>query len=330
MKKIALLSIIFFLAGTSCQNTTLPPNQTAVQADAILASPPQPTTPTAADNKVLPNEALLGPAAHNIHLATSDNGVTWTLEGRPLIEHASVPDLTVLTQPVNDLPIGTLVGYFVDAKSFHQAGDERIGMIYSTNNGATWSQVVDVEFTGAGNTTPVDPSIIQLNDGSLRLYYFDFSNDLSSIDKKSTFYSATSTDGLKFTVDGPIYEHNGIATDPDIIYFNNKWHLFFAEPKELMPSIQMITSDSDHFFGETTTIPVSGIPGTLILENELQIYGCGDGGIVISSTKDTVTWAQQERIISVPENTAVCDPAPVQTSDGRYVALIKEQSVMPR
>jgi len=122
-----------------------------------------------------------GPWNHKVHFATSADGLAFVEIAEPVMERAGVPDIIEL---VSDLPgakegKGQLVIFCVDAGTTRAPGQEQISRLVSADGGATWSGARPIEISGkpgddegwnAGGV-PVDPAVIQLPDGRIRLYF---------------------------------------------------------------------------------------------------------------------------------------------------------------
>jgi hypothetical protein len=137
---------------------------------------------------------------HHVRFATSADGESWSLQDGYIAEHASVPDLMMLTHDIGDLEAGSLMSIFVDAEPLEYGLDEVVSYIISTDNGETWSDRVTVKMDNEEHL-PVDPSMVQLEDGTLRLYYYDFRHSATpDAQKTSRFYVADSDDVVNFVV----------------------------------------------------------------------------------------------------------------------------------
>jgi hypothetical protein len=80
-------------------------------------------------------------------LATSQDGIQWTVQPRALAEQASVPELFLA-------PDGRPIVVFVDASG----GGHGIGALKRAADG-TWQRV-------ATNLRQVDPNVVRLDDGT--------------------------------------------------------------------------------------------------------------------------------------------------------------------
>lgn len=258
-------------------------------------------------------------------LATSVTGNDWELINDNLAVQASVPDATVLHTDIGEFTAGTIMSVFV-YMSENTPGVEELGIIYSTDNGITWSDLQILTLDSPEEHLPVDPSIIQLDDGTLMIHYFDFSRtkQISSADPYY-IYATSSTDGINYTIEQePVYVSQVTITDPDVIYYNDRWYMFFvswddASEEDIEgPSINIAVGDSPYGFTYDSDTHLQGIPGTLENQNsELELYGC-DNGITRLVSTDVINFDLQG---TYPLRG--CDPAPVQLEDESYVMLLK-------
>jgi len=109
---------------------------------------------------------------------------------------------------------------FADPAAF-----DLVAASFSTDGGRTWTTPKTLAFAGlpAGYQRPFDPTITVREDGSLRLY---FTCSPSGPNPVNGFCSATSTDGLNFTVDPGQRFYPGRSTvDCAAIRWNGQWHL---------------------------------------------------------------------------------------------------------
>jgi hypothetical protein len=263
-----------------------------------------------------------GPETHVAQVTTSTDQIDWG-EATTIQEAASVPDALMLTQDIGDFTAGTLMTVYVDASEMEAkgAGYENIGMQYSTDNGETWSEMQKLAIEGSEEHLPVDPSIYQLEDGTLLIHYFDFlaTNPQNNADSYDV-YVASSSDGLDYTVEQMAYTQEGMLTDPDLIYYNDQWLLYFVDWE--YQSISVAYGDDPYSFSDAVNTGIEGIPGTMIVNDLLHLYGCSieDGMTASTSSEGTIfdnTWGMH--ILGG----GGCDPAPVLLGDGTFLMVFK-------
>lgn len=278
---------------------------------------------------------------HHVRFATSTNGESWSLQDGYIAEHASVPDLIMLTHDIGDLKAGSLMSIFVDAEPLEYGLDEVVSYIISDDNGETWSDRVTVKIDNEEHL-PVDPSIVQLEDGTLRLYYYDFRHSATpDAEKISRFYVAESDDGVNFEVQAEVWSQEGTITDPDVIQHNGQWYLYYARHSEEEGGIWMVTSEDGITFSNSQFVDIfKGIPGAMSFEDRIHLFGCDHGGVVTSSSTDGVTFAELDLSPPVDEfgpggkvihdgptiiqtGSLVCDPSPAIMENGEWGLVVK-------
>ena len=225
-----------------------------------------------------------------------------------LVEHASVPDALVLHTDVGEFKAGTWMIVYVYMPS--ASAEEQIGMMYSTNEGQTWSEHTVVPITGQDHV-PVDPALFQLDDGTLLLYYFDFlANRLyPGMPGERSMHVASSTDGLVYTYSQNVYTRQTSMTDPDVILYDDTYYLYFATDD----GVYVAQGSTPYMFENEMATGMTGIPGTLIDNGQLYLFGCGSAngvnGITRSIGSNAYTFS----------GTTVlgpgCDPAPVTVDE---------------
>lgn len=307
---IALIVILLFIGGYKLQNTI----RTPLTLEDIEKM-------TIAEN-VLVVDQTFPIAKDSIYFATSSGGKTWKLQDGPVARYASVPDLISLEQDLPPFTKGTLLTYFVDGTEEHGTEDLELGLIYSTDLGKTWSDRLYTSMTDAPTgTIVVDPSVIQLSDGRLRLYFFDF-DTAPRPGRTYTIHSAISNNGVNFTYESIVYESTELMTDPEIAFFDDTWYLFTTNGKQ--ESMQVSISSDPLSFDNSLILNEPGIPGALLVDNELWVFGCGlTNGITIHSLNNgTNLTLLQERIVKAGAGIN-CDPSPTKLSDGTLALMFK-------
>lgn len=231
----------------------------------------------------------------------------------PIIEHASVPDLIQLTQDLGEFEKGTLLSYFVDSSESLEEDAEKIGMVYSIDNGKTWSDLETITILGAEEHIPVDPSIVQLDNGNMRLYYYNI-NAFRNHDNSYSIYVAESTDGINFELLQTSYTSESLIMDPEVVFFNDKWFMYVSQE-----GIIILNSDDGLTFNKIGFSSMLGSPGAVVVENSVHLYGCGNGGVTRAISNDGIIFNQEEVVI----RNRVCDPSPILLNDGTYAIVLK-------
>lgn len=122
--------------------------------------------------------------------------------------------------------------YYVDFSEFSGSNRDTSTKVIASSDGTTFGTprtvTLDDAEIEAGNIA--DASVVQLDDGRLRLY---FMNTLGPNDRSTPIYSATSTDGVHFELDEGIgacerdgeleyYTHTGTASGAMQYAFNER------------------------------------------------------------------------------------------------------------
>ncbi len=168
------------------------------------------------------------PTTEILYRATSGDGSAFTKQGVALQTDAtednfvSVPDLIYINST-------TLRMYFVASTT-----TSRVHTAASTDNGATWTREGQISISGGAIGGQVnDPDIIQLSNGTYRLFFTTPPANQSIGDLR--IRSATSTDGRTFTLEsGSRLTPSGSVSalmDPDtvlVIGTTDKYRLYYG------------------------------------------------------------------------------------------------------
>ncbi len=203
------------------------------------------------------------PHDDRVYVATSEDGLRFDAPPAPALEKASAPSLVLLRSPCGSHSAGTFLLYAMDFSSgSRRSRSERIAVSTSTD-GKDWtdrrSLVFDEEIPGAG-----DPAAVQLEDGSIRLY-FQVPNRRRSTDVRS----ARSEDGVTFRLEEGIRLED--AGNPDVLLAGGEWFLFVSAGKttELARSKDGLVWTMDPSFG----VLQGGCAAACLLEDgRLRVY----------------------------------------------------------
>lgn len=263
-------------------------------------------------------------SSHTTYFAVSDDGIEWTLREEPIARYASVPDLVSLDQPLGPFPKKTLLVYFVDGTQDHGNEDLELGLVWSLDDGETWSNRAYTKMIGASSgTIVVDPSLVKLDDGRLRLYFFDFnSNPSRNTSKKAPrIHSAVSSDGITFEYEGIVFEETGRGiTDPDVVQWNGQWLMYTMSHER--GGMQVAMSDDPLSFKETETVNDKGIPGLLPMNDEIWLFSCGSQGITRSTSPDGIDFTLKDEQAVYVNPGVHCDASVEKTENG-YAMVLK-------
>jgi len=212
---------------------------------------------------------------------------------------------------------GLLIGIMMAfIPKVHAAYDERMGMMESTDHGATW------HFKGHANfhspaLNPVDPSAL-FDNGLSVLYFFDLqslSNDTAIV------YRSVATDpsGLDFSPPAIAFKFAGDITDPFVLKLPESKYRMYVNGTN---SILSATSKDGFTFaldeGERTRI--GGVPGAIVLPgSKVRLFVCHKGITSLISANGHDFIEEPGVRIPVPLGAmVVADPSPIRCSDGKY------------
>jgi len=251
-----------------------------------------------------------GPYKDKISYATSTDLLNWVDSENILAEHASVPGAIYKNN--------VIYVYFVDVSVDGIA--ERIGLITSDDNGKTWSDRVFIEVDGINDEVPVDPAPFLLDDGRIRLYYYDINearlNPNPNIENK--IYSAISSDGINFVQENICFSEIGVF-DPDVILVNDVYRMYVGDI-EGNNVISATSSDGLNFTKEGTALDGGAVPDVFFKENTYYLY---TAGIDISTSQDGATFTKTSYRFESNINLLTADPSVIELDDGTYMMFYK-------
>ena len=291
----------------------------------VVTGPPRDGTASARRNAppapaALPTPAPAlggGPRNHRLVLASSADGLAWTLSPNTFAERASAPALF-------EGPDGRLIVLYVDASGARPPG----GLSARVERAdGTWESR-DTNLRGA------DPSVVHLRDGSFRAYTREPDGSVAVF---------MSPDGLDWTRFGTAYRDPEYpnTTDPDVFQTGTGWVMLLS----LGPRLVRATSKDGLSFTTTGVADLGGSgTNTVIVPGGWRTYfhvvgsaqGGGDLPIIRSAfTSDGAGWRVDagSRLMAPTERPAafgVSDPAPAHRSSGSWVMLVTTFIEPPR
>lgn len=278
-----------------------------------------------------PRPDVSGPFNDQVYGAVSEDGVDFEELPGPFFEHASVPEVVELAQTSAVGSAGTLLLYFVDFSGERLGpGSEGLSMA-SSRDGINWTAKQPVRVREKRNRgAAVDPSVVQLSDGRLRMYFFGSEvtrGDPASVPGDHVIYSAISEDGLSFTVEqGVRFQAPGI-TDPDVLRVGEEWWMVLSRGHETL----LARSEDGLAFAEEPRLRLTlgGVPGAVeLLDGRVRIFASGRGGILSALVRaDLSAPPQIESGVRIAQGNAmvVADPSCVRRRDGSYYLIFKSK-----
>jgi hypothetical protein len=253
-----------------------------------------------------------GPWDGTIYMASSEDGLNF--EGKTLLfEQAGVPNLLKLQN--NDLVL-TYQYFSGESKDMFDV----IAYSYSDDNGENWTEPKAVKIEGlpspeAAGRVPMDPTLVQLEDGRLRLYFTFHAKG----NKSAALYSATASDSnidSIFSVETtPALLVNENLLDPAVVFFDGLWH-HYSWRGEDNDNYHSTSKDGLSFTRQDDINLEMDFLGQVIpFEDGLRFYGTGKG-VVSAFSSDGYNWK-----IDKEEIVQGADPAVQQLNDGNYLMV---------
>jgi len=252
-----------------------------------------------------------GPYHDKISYATSANLLDWTDSQQHLVMHASVPGAIYKD--------GVIYVYFVDVSE--NGIPEQIGLIRSEDNGATWSSKETVQFQGISEKVPVDPAPFLLDDGRIRLYYYDINEGRLTQNPSgmNKIYSAISTDGLLFTHEEGVRFQREDIFDPDVVYVDGLWRLYVGE---IMGNqiICAVSTDGLSFSEEGVAYIGGTVPDVFYKDGIYYLYTVG---IDISTSQNGDVFTKTSSSFHSQLGLLTADASVIELDNGTYMMLYK-------
>ncbi len=249
-----------------------------------------------------------GPYRDKISYALSSDLINWTDSEQVLAEHASVPGAIIKDD--------TIYVYYVDVSQ--ECYPEKLDIIMSSDDGQSWSSPVTVYIKGLGTKVAVDPSPYLLEDGRIRLYYFDINGDKNP---KANFkiYSAVSEDGMNFIEEEGVRFSNPGTLDPDVIKVGDAWKLYTGSV-ENSSTVLATSSDGLNFTYEGVAFSGGAVPDVFYKDGTYYLY---TAGIDIATSKDGVNFTKTDGHFQSKIGVITADPSVVELSNGTYLMMYK-------
>lgn len=262
----------------------------------------------------------------NLYLMSSEDGINFDKNDQILVvERGAVPNL-ILT--FDERLIATYQYFSEDDETMF----DKISYSVSYDEGATWSGPESINIVNLPepetnivphNSDPIDPALVQLEDGSFRLYF----SYAEKGDKYLHPCSARSEtmDG-DFEYEGPNLElEDDFVLDPSVVYFNGEWHHYTTvhgqiESEDGEVNFHSVSSDGINFERvDDIVLDFKMLGGVVETENnELMFFGSGGKSSKIAISSDGYNWEMVEN-----GRFSGSDPGVAILSDGTYLLLIQ-------
>lgn len=256
-----------------------------------------------------------GPYFHQVLRAASADGLTFQKEGRLLLDHASVPDAVLR-------PDGQVWLYYVNG----QPGQHGVWAARVTSGGPLEVKGC-VLLDGRYNPNMVDPDVVRLPDGRYRIFYYDGQfvgprPPPGQPEPPHPIYSALSTDGLHFTVEGRLLALDGV-TDPSAIRLSDgRWLMALSQGQR---TLLAASGDGVSFALTGVVVDLGGVPELATLpDGRIRLFVTGRGGIQsLVSADGGATWTEEPGARLSGDGRLVADPSALLMPDGSWTLYYK-------
>jgi hypothetical protein len=234
-----------------------------------------------------------GPANHKVGHAVSSDGLVFADSGAPALPKASVPDAV-------ERPGGETLVYYVSG----EAGRHGIHVGRLSASG----EIVPfdcVRLDGAYDGHAVDPDVVLLADGRIRLFYrADFG--LDNPPGTPAIQSAVSSDGVHFTIEGIALETAGGA-DPSVTRLADGSWLMATPGRQI---VFLASSDDGLHFTPMGSVPIDGIPELWSTGEQVHLLAGSDQLRNLVSSDGGVTWSQGPALtVNLPAESGFGSPS---------------------
>lgn len=267
-----------------------------------------------ATQPAFPPQQGQGPYFHQVYSASSAGGLNWAFDDILLLDHASVPAAVVT-------PEGNLRIYYVDAST----APENANCAESNDGGRTFT-VLECTIAGMTASKAVDPSIVLLDDGRYRLYFYGSAAGDPGTLIEHSIYSAISEDGIHFTEEAEVFTYPGLV-DPDVFWNGQEWLMYVFALNQGTIAAHSADGLSFQYLGLLnpqdwgTTAPVHLEDGSL----RLYAFNQPQASMIASfRSTDGISWTQEDGVrLIAPEGYHITDPFVVQLPDGSWKMVYK-------
>lgn len=285
MKRVDTLEAMMVQARINSATDENPENMTSVSEPCPSVTNEAPQSP--------------GPYDHNLGVATSSDGITFSGEKVSLLERASAPDSVVG-------PDGKVWVYYVNGTP----GQHAIFIAKVQDDGS----VLPFDCLRIDNKVDkeaVDPDVLRLSDGSYQLFFNPLVSPSGS--EHEGIYIATSTDGIHFENKKQIIQQRSALNPSGVKLNDGSWLLTYTDETRTY-----IAKSTDGEQYSITTDFDSGIPELTYLPelDEARLYMAEISGLTLRTSTDGGTnWTQID--VTAP---GVQDPSILRlSSDSWYL-----------
>ncbi len=201
---------------------------------------------------------------------------------------------------------------------------DRVAVKFSYDNGTTWTEPSPIQIPDLppGYLRPFDPTLVRLQDGNIRMYFSSSETPPMGLDETVNTYSATSKDGIHYSLDPGIRVDHPTkpVIDPAVIFFKNLWH-YTAPAGAPQDGAHHHTSMDGLDFTEQLPLPSDNThnwTGNMMHESAgvIRFYGAGGSGIWFSESANGSAWGPYQMT-----NIQGGDPSVLKRGDNDYLMI---------
>lgn len=254
------------------------------------------------------------PWDHDLYIQESTNGVDFATS-KVFIERA---DAACAVRDAED----RLVAAFQWFPSENTNAFDRVAVVFSTDDGATWSKPQPVVMRGVpgGYERPRAPTLVVLENGKLRLY---FTSCPTLRSRQQGIYSAFSSDGLHYVFEPGmrfgVEDGKTSVMNCAVARSGKRFHLYAPVPGQAGRGYHATSGDGLKFqiqAGVTIAPPREWLGNVVAYRDGLGFYGSSPEGIWVGFSRDGATWQLNPR-----NGERGGDPAVVSTKAGRVLRI---------
>lgn len=242
-------------------------------------------------------------------VTNSSDGVVWA-DPVQLATAASVPEIVTLAD-------GSLLAMWVSFADNPTRFGEKLAAARLAKGSDTWQQMGTVLISDSENITMVDPDLVVLPDGRLRLYAYDIRTDKAT----HTIMSAISTDnGNSFTMEPGVRFASEQMWDPNVVITADGTYRMYYNGGDAIKSA--VSPDGITFAADPEVRwSKGGIPGALIENQTIWLYGC-DKGLARRASSDGLSFGKTTQlVIKAPPELFMCDPSVTINDQGWWMVF---------
>ena len=206
---------------------------------------------------------------------------------------------------------------------------DRVAVMFSNDDGATWStpQPIEIPDLPATFSRPFDPTLAALDDGRIRIYFSSNPNGQLPLDGDVATYSAISSDGVHYTFESGVRfgVSERVVIDPAVLRVGDTWHYTAPIGRPEDGAYHGVSTDGLTFTRVADIASVGGVnwTGNLVAHGTgMRFYGGSRQGIWWAFSADGSAWSDPS-FLSFQGG----DPSVAVLADGRsFVIYVGSQS----